>query len=153
MKNTPRGCLAAGGSQPPRASACSVYHSVSDCKHSNSDIATTATPDCEPGNYSIDVYGAEARNYEITSYTGGILSIVTWILDDANGDGDVDIADAVCVVNHVVGKPNTTFNEAAADANGDGDIDIADAVHIVNLVVGKIPALAPKIGFALPEPE
>lgn len=36
MKNTPRGCLAAGGSQPPRASACSVYHSVSDCKHSNS---------------------------------------------------------------------------------------------------------------------
>jgi hypothetical protein len=37
MKNTPRGCLAAGGSQPPRASACSVYHSVSDCKHSNSD--------------------------------------------------------------------------------------------------------------------
>ena len=57
---------------------------------------------------------------------------------DVNGDGSVDIADAVCIVNYVVGKPNTNFNEADADANGDGDIDIADAVHIVNIVVGKI---------------
>ena len=63
---------------------------------------------------------------------------------DVNGDGDVDIADAVCIVNHVVGKPNTTFIETAADANGDSDIDIADAVHIVNYVVGKISALAPR---------
>lgn len=72
---------------------------------------------------------------------------------DVNGDGDVDIADAVCIVNHVVGKPNTTFNEAAADANGDGDIDIADAVRIVNLVVGKIPALAPRNENTIPNPE
>jgi len=72
---------------------------------------------------------------------------------DVNGDGDVDIADAVCIVNYVVGKPNTTFIEAAADANGDGDIDIADAVHIVNYVVGKISTLAPRFGWNLPEPE
>jgi hypothetical protein len=72
---------------------------------------------------------------------------------DVNGDGDVDIADAVCVVNYVVGKSNTTFNEAAADANGDGDIDIADAVHIVNYVVGKIQALAPRRERYLPDPE
>jgi hypothetical protein len=66
----------------------------------------------------------------------------SYIPGDVNGDGDVDIADAVCIVNYVVGKPNTTFNEAAADVNGDGDIDIADAVKIVNLVVGKIDALS-----------
>lgn len=72
---------------------------------------------------------------------------------DVNGDRDIDIADAVCIVNYVVGKPNTTFIEAAADANGDGDIDIADAVHIVNLVVGKINALAPKFEITLPEPQ
>jgi hypothetical protein len=72
---------------------------------------------------------------------------------DVNGDGDVDIADAVCIVNYVVGKPNTTFIEAAADANNDGDIDIADAVHIVNYVVGKIPSLAPRFEWNLPEPE
>lgn len=63
------------------------------------------------------------------------------VLGDANGDGDVDIADAVYIVNYVVGKPSPDFNEAAADVNGDGDIDIADAVQIVNYVVGKINAL------------
>ena len=76
-----------------------------------------------------------------------------YTVGDVNGDGDVDIADAVCIVNYVVGKPNTNFIEAAADANSDSDIDIADAVHIVNYVVGKIPALAPHFERTLPEPE
>lgn len=61
---------------------------------------------------------------------------------DANGDGTVDIADAVCIVNHVVGKATPVFVEAAADVNGDNTVDIADAVRIVNLVVGKIGALS-----------
>ena len=78
---------------------------------------------------------------------------LSYMLGDVNGDGDVDIADAVCIVNYVVDKPNTNFIEAAADANGDGDIDIADAVHIVNYVVGKISALAPRFERILPEPE
>ena len=90
-------------------------------------------------------------------YAGNDIDVTFTVQDnvvgDVNGDGDVDIADAVCIVNHVVGKSNTTFNEAAADANGDGDIDIADAVHIVNYVVGKISALAPHFDRNLPEPE
>ena len=49
--------------------------------------------------------------------------------------------------------PNVKFIGVAADANSDGDIDIADAVHIVNYVVGKIPALAPRFEWNLPEPE
>lgn len=66
---------------------------------------------------------------------------------DANGDGSLDIADAVSVVNYVVGKRNTSFIGSAADANNDGVIDIADAVRIVNLVVGKIDALSRQSGF------
>lgn len=82
-----------------------------------------------------------------------VLQAVLIEMGDVNTDGVVDIADAVCIVNYVVGKPNTTFIEAAADANSDGDVDIADAVRIVNFVVGKIPALAPRFGWNLPEPE
>ena len=88
--------------------------------------------------------------------TGKIVNATKQLMaiqGDVNGDGDVDIADAVCIVNHIVGKPNATFIEAVADANGDGDIDIADAVHIVNLVVGKITSLTPKFNFTLPEPQ
>ena len=69
------------------------------------------------------VSDAEAQNYEIT-YVNGVLT-VEMTPGDVNADGDVDIADAVCIVNHIVGKSNATFNEAVADANGDGDIDIA----------------------------
>lgn len=74
------------------------------------------------------------REFSLTFYTD--------LRGDVNSDGDVDIADAVCIVNHVVGKATPVFNEQAADVNADGDVDIADAVRIVNLVVGKISSLA-----------
>ena len=61
----------------------------------------------------------------------------TILMGDANGNGGIDIGDAVCIINYVVGKPNTTFNAEAADLNGNGQIDIGDAVMIVNIVVGK----------------
>ncbi len=70
------------------------------------------------------------------------LSVGIVLKGDVNGDGDVDIADAVVIVNHVVGKVTPSFFEAAADVNNDGDIDIADAVRIVNFVVGKIDAFS-----------
>jgi len=44
-------------------------------------------------------------------------------------------------VNHITGKPNQTFNSAAADVNKDGVVDIADAVRIVNFIAGKISDL------------
>lgn len=56
---------------------------------------------------------------------------------DVNGDGVLDIADAVAIVNYIVGKPNPSFDVAAADVNNDGTVDIADAVKIVNIIVGK----------------
>ena len=94
------------------------------------------------GEYMLTVFTSGIKNTEGT--VGTTNANFTWTSDgnytkgDVNGDGDVDIADAVCIVNYVVSKPNTNFNAEAADANGDGDIDIADAVHIVNIVVGKI---------------
>ena len=65
-------------------------------------------------------------------------------LGDVNGDGDVDLADAVIVINHYVGKPVTTFIAEAADVDGDGIVDLADAVKIINYYVGKIPSLSRK---------
>ena len=67
------------------------------------------------------------------------INIKSSILGDVNGDGYVDIADAVCIVNYVIGQPNATFVLAAADVNNDGNVNIADAMYIVNFVIGKIP--------------
>ena len=83
----------------------------------------------------------------------GSIVPIDIIKGDTNGDCEVDIADAVYIVNYVVGKPTPWFVTAAADVNNDGDIDIADAVGIVNLVVGKIPSFARSKNKALPEPE
>jgi len=110
------------------------------------------------GEYAVKIQNAK---YSQTSgsakvsmpETIAILAIEDYLQGDVNGDGDVDIADAVCIVNHVVGKATPSFNAHAADVNGDGDVDIADAVRIVNLVVGKINALAREFQFSLPEPQ
>ena len=74
----------------------------------------------------------------ITKFPDANVTFTELIMGDVNNDGEVDIADAVCIVNHVVGKAMLMFNAYTADVNHDGDIDIADAVMIVNKVVGKI---------------
>ena len=103
------------------------------------------------GDYAIKILNAK---YSLSSGSSKVnmpettskLTISQYKKGDANNDGDVDIADAVCIVNHVVGLPTPSFVKQAADANGDSDVDIADAVRIVNLVVGKINALSRENG-------
>jgi hypothetical protein len=58
-------------------------------------------------------------------------------MGDVNGNDEIDIGDAVCIVNYLVNKLNVVFHASAADLNGNGDIDIGDAVMIVNILVGK----------------
>lgn len=53
-------------------------------------------------------------------------------LGDVNGDGTIDTADAVLVLQYAAELiDGTALNTAAADVNGDGTIDTADAVLIL----------------------
>ena len=107
-----------------------------DCSAYLVDNVNGIIHDLSLGSYTFTSQAGTFDNrFSITLYNAVLKG-------DVNDDGAVDIADAVCIVNHVVGKPTPSFVVTAADANSDGDIDIADAVHIVNLVVGKIDALA-----------
>lgn len=54
---------------------------------------------------------------------------------DVNGDGVVNIADIVEVVNSILGKQSDRFNAQAADVNGDGKVDEQDLQGIVVPVV------------------
>jgi hypothetical protein len=56
---------------------------------------------------------------------------------DANGDGTINAADIVEVVNYIMGSPSDKFNAANADANGDGTVNAADIVTIVNIIMGN----------------
>lgn len=62
------------------------------------------------------------------------LNIKVMKLGDVNGDGNVDIADAVCVINNIHEKTNDVFYKSLANVNQDDGIDIADAVSIINIL-------------------
>ena len=53
---------------------------------------------------------------------------------DANGDGNVDIADVNAAINMMLGKADVNL---ICDMNGDGAIDIADINAIINAMLGK----------------
>ena len=53
---------------------------------------------------------------------------------DANSDGYVTLADAIAIVNFLVGQPSPGFNAAAADVNHDNAVTISDAVTVVNML-------------------
>ena len=71
----------------------------------------------------------EDFDYIITAAKGPESRIV----GDLNGDGKVDIADAVTVLNIMAASE---YN-AAADVNNDGKVDIADFVTILNIMAAQ----------------
>ena len=97
-------------------------------------------------------YNEEHIDMDYAHVDGGLdnpgyltLKVANILLGDVNGNGGIDIGDAVCIVNYLVDKENLTFIEEAADTNKNGKIDIGDAVTIVNYLVGKTASLSRKV--------
>lgn len=80
------------------------------------------------------VYGENVlKNANIDEYDLVITAERPVANGDLNGDGSVDIADAVVILN-LMAEGSTS---AAADLNNDGTIDIADFVMILNMMAGQ----------------
>ena len=56
---------------------------------------------------------------------------------DVNGDNKVNIADAVMMVNYLLGKNPVGFNTVAADVDGDNEITNLDVEQLVKIILGK----------------
>ncbi len=65
------------------------------------------------------------------------IPIFNILLGDANGDGVVNVSDAVLVVNYILGGdcPEIVFENA--DVNGDKTLNVSDAVGIVSIILGQ----------------
>ena len=58
-------------------------------------------------------------------------------MGDVDGDGTIDTADAVMIIEHYIKGTTDKLNKATADVDGDGKIDTADAVKVINKYVNK----------------
>ena len=73
--------------------------------------------------------------YDLTATT--TVNVVTTLLGDVNGDGEVNAADIVVLQNYLSGQQTADFDEAAADADGNGSITAADVPAIVAIILNK----------------
>lgn len=51
---------------------------------------------------------------------------------DVNGDGDVDVLDAIALTGYYINGRTSTLDKSVCDVNGDGDIDILDVIAITS---------------------
>ena len=105
-------------------------------------IKVSASIDLESGsltgyfkNIKLSKVGGTGEKYAEMSFPITVKS--PSMKGDANGDGTVNAADIVEVVNYIMGHPSGKFKEDAADANGDSVVNAADIVAIVNIIMGN----------------
>ena len=95
------------------------------------------------------VYDAEHTDYTYAHIDGGADNpgyfTMPLSMGDANGDGSINIADAVATVTHILGETSDgNFYRYAADMNNDSVIDIFDVTLIVNAALNA-PTPAPAL--------
>ena len=67
-----------------------------------------------------------------------VITSVAATKGDVNGDGKVNVSDAMLVFNHVSGKKSLDADDKTrADVNADSSITVADAMKIYNIILGK----------------
>jgi len=87
----------------------------------------------------------DAENSPAFNWNSEVTYACDYICGDANGDGSVNISDAVFIINYVFVGGDAPYPIEAADVNGDVSCNVSDAVFIINHVFigGPAPAACP----------
>lgn len=102
------------------------------------DIETTEYTDYDvtPGEtyyYMYKVLSTDLQEYDVSNVVAA--TPLTSTLGDANGSGEVDVADVITTVNYAAGMDPKPFIFEAADMNVDQNIDILDVVGIIQKIL------------------
>ena len=89
-------------------------------------------------NSRVTTPGGRETTLENTSCT-----VNTFLLGDVNGDGRVNVSDAILLINYLInenqsGQVPSGFNSAAADFNRDGLVNVSDASTLINHILGSM---------------
>lgn len=102
------------------------------------DIETTEYTDYDvtPGEtyyYMYKVLSTDLKEYDVSNVVA--VTPLTATMGDANGSGDVDVADVITTVNYAAGMKPVPFIFEAADMNTDLQIDILDVIGIIQKIL------------------
>ena len=95
----------------------------------------------------------EGHIWQGASYQDAVDEMTTWIENrlanmdsrfklqstvagDVNGDGEVDVADAIALLRYLAGYGDESTIPANGDFNGDGEVDVADAIALLRYLAG-----------------
>lgn len=93
----------------------------------------------EEGSHDIMLYDVSVADVNAVSYDmpmkNSRLKVTNMHRGDANGDGNLTVADMTAIAHHVLGLTPGGFSEEAADANRDGQVDVADYTAVAHLLL------------------
>ncbi len=90
-----------------------------------------------PLNLNVSIL-SDANGNKITCIEkSGVFTVSAFIKGDVNGDGSINVIDALFVSQYTVGIRTLSSSQlAAADVNGDGQVTVVDALFIAQYTVG-----------------
>jgi hypothetical protein len=80
-----------------------------------------------------------ANGVDYSPLVGNGSMTYSFTCGDANGDGGVNIGDAVYLINHIFNNGPAPGSSAAGDANCDSNVNIGDAVYLINHIFNNGP--------------
>jgi C1A family cysteine protease len=111
---------------------------VIDDETTNDGLYSWTVPDAPSDECLVKV--SDADNGKPSDISDGYFSIISYVFGDASGDGVVDAADVLSLINYLFLGTSPPDPLAAGDANGDCNVDTADILYLINyLFLGTSP--------------
>ena len=93
----------------------------------------------EVGDYEIQLTDITASSIDLYQEdfadSRSVLHVEDFLIGDVNMDGRVNVTDAMCVINNILGHEMSVFNKKAADVYVDGRINVTDVMGIINIIL------------------
>lgn len=116
-------------------------------------LPLTISEEMEAGDYNISVCNIVLTDVntqqKLVEKVVSKLTIPSYQMGDANGDGMINVTDIVSMISHILGELDSNFIFAAADVNGDETINVTDIVGVIDIILNANPADARAVQEAM----